>query len=199
VSRHDAFIPAWGVILVALLGFVGGLLVTVLKFRHDRSSDLHRRGADALEELLAAVESWFEVVAAAIESRWEHLYQTDDSDPAVAAANEKLSEARSSLHRLALILSPDSEVVARGVGVVTWLQMAIDEIDAWPPVPDDAAADAADDEDDEDDDYDVMGEAFQESYDEAHMARSMALSGLVDFVRSANRELERGAWPFHRR
>jgi hypothetical protein len=174
----------------------------LVRNRHERGADVRRRALEAAESFVLKADDWDTAVREAIESRFEHLYDTDGSEPAVTRAKEALREARRELNRLHMLMPPYSHAAELAAVFVRWLQLALEEVETWPPDSGKSIASPVIDHDVADEDDAELQAAyadFEESYQEAEMLRVYGLKTFGKFSRAASAELRSGFSPAFKR
>jgi hypothetical protein len=178
-------VPTWAWILVTLVAAVGsGLLATIVNVSKDRVADARRRMVDAVEAVAVSATDWFDAVREAVDARERHHADADASQPAYEAAAAHVQDARRKVNRLWTVVPYGSALGTTSNGFLGFLQMAVEELDPWPPEYDDDS----DDDVPEAGDYDAESGAIEDAIAEARVCHGFALEGFQEFTRVAAAE-----------
>jgi hypothetical protein len=180
--------PWWAVIFLALSTAVLG---AYLQSRRERKGALRDYALAEVKEFAAAAPGWLDLVGAAIRGRNEGGV---DEEAAVRDADRALADARRLLATLVVALGgPDRKPAQDAIGLVAFLEMALDEVRRWPPEveDDELEADADTPASEREAEYDfVWGEKVEETLAEAQVFLDFAEQALGYFSRTTARQLD---------
>jgi len=191
--------PTWAWIVVTLAAASGsGIVGTLVRVSYERHADLRRRALEATEAFASSAAGWLDAVTAARDERWETGIEEGLPDPEYRAAAKALQEAQAKVHSLLVLVPVRSETAQKALSVVTALELAMAELQKWPPEPEEPGIEADEGSRDSEEEavskheFDPIEEALDEAHGEATLWLDAGRSALGAFVEAASVELRRG-------